>query len=543
MHGIDALVECSLLISEGKSVDVTLQQIMTKAKSLLRAEVASIFLMDEHKDELYSNINSTHGELRVPADAGLVGHVMNTGEAVMVADAYADSRFNNSVDEKTGFRTRSVLCAPLRGKSGSTVGVAQLINKVKPNSVEKEVSSENHDFTKEDLELFRVFSSYAAASVNMSRISELATTQVPALEDFVDVPSQVPSHEREVGLLLEVALQGWQPDMLALAQATSNRPLSTLGLCMFDRLSLIDHFKMDRSKVQNFLIRIEEGYDSRISYHNRAHAASVLHFTYALLVHGGVADAVSYPDCDKHLITLACLLAAAVHDFEHKGLSNDFLVKTGEERALRHNDRSVNENHHIAAAFALLQHPDSNFLSQLSAVEYRRLRSIVVELVLGTDAAEGNKILKVFTENLDAADKVMDMQSTVPSTALYMPKSVQETNTALQIMLKCADLGHLALDWDAHLEWVDRLETEFFAQGDMEKDLEFDEISFLMDRDRPGVSKTQTGFFQFVVMPLFSSLVRAFPAAMPMLAQVETNFESWHDDEVARKTLRKRATM
>jgi len=137
----------------------------------------------------------------------------------------------------------------------------------------------------------------------------------------------------------------------------------------------------------------------------------------------------------------------------------------------------------------------------------------------------------------------MDIQSTVPSTALYMPKSVQETNTALQIMLKCADLGHLALDWDAHLEWVDRLETEFFAQGDMEKDLEFDEISFLMDRDRPGVSKTQTGFFQFVVMPLFSSLVRAFPAAMPMLAQVETNFESWHDDEVARKTLRKRATM
>merc|ERR1712070_406771 len=340
------------------------------------------------------------------------------------------------------------------------------------------------------------------------------------------------------------ALQGWQPDMLALAQATSNRPLSTLGLCMFDRLSLIDHFNLDRSKVQNFLIGIEEGYDCSIAYHNRAHAASVLHFTYALLVHGGIADAVSYPDCDKQLVLLACLLAAAIHDFEHEGLSNDFLVKTGAERALCYNDRNVNENHHVAAAFALMQHPDKNFLSQLSPVQYRRLRSIIVELVLGTDAAEGNKILKGFTDYLDAADKsIVKLTSTAPLQSPYRPTSVPETTSALQIMLKCADLGHLALEWDAHVAWVERLETEFFTQGDMEKTLEFPEISFLMDRDRPGVSKTQTGFFQFVVVPLFSALVRAFPAAMPMLAQVESNFESWSDDEAARSLLNRRATM
>merc|ERR1712232_819649 len=135
----------------------------------------------------------------------------------------------------------------------------------------------------------------------------------------------------------------------------------------------------------------------------------------------------------------------------------------------------------------------------------------------------------------------INKSSIVPLQSPYMPTSVQATTSALQIMLKCADLGHLALKWDAHLEWVDRLEAEFFAQGDMEKALEFPEISFLMDRDRPGVSRTQTGFFQFVVVPLFASLVRAFPDAKPMLAQVERNFASWRDDEVARKTLSKRA--
>lgn len=203
----------------------------------------------------------------------------------------------------------------------------------------------------------------------------------------------------------------------------------------------------------------------------------------------------------------------------------------------------MNENHHVAAAFALMQHPDNNFLSQLSPIQYRRLRSIVVELVLGTDAAEGNKILKVFTEHLDAEDNSIKTPSTDQLQSPYMPTTVQETTSALQIMLKCADLGHLALEWDAHVAWVERLETEFFAQGDMEKTLEFPEISFLMDRDRPGVSKTQTGFFQFVVVPLFASLVRAFPAAMPMLVQVEKNFESWRDDEDARKSLNRRATM
>jgi len=320
--------------------------------------------------------------------------------------------------------------------------------------------------------------------------------------------------------------------------------LSTLGMHMLDHLSLIDHFKLDRSKVHKYLLAIEDGYDCSVAYHNRAHAASVLHFTYALLVHGGIADAVSYPDCDKQLILLACLLAAAVHDFEHEGLSNDFLVKTGAERALCYNDRSVNENHHVAAAFALMQHPDKNFLTQLPPVQYRRLRSIIVELVLGTDAAEGNKILKGFTDYLDAADKsIVKLTSTDPLQSPYMPTMVQETTSALQIMLKCADLGHLALEWDAHVAWVERLETEFFAQGDREKALEFPEISFLMDRERPGVSKTQTGFFQFVVVPLFSSLVRAFPAAMPMLAQVESNFEAWRCDEDARQKLNRRATL
>merc|ERR1712070_212211 len=109
----------------------------------------------------------------------------------------------------------------------------------------------------------------------------------------------------------------------------------------------------------------------------------------------------------------------------------------------------------------------------------------------------------------------------------FVPTSPEEAVLALQIALKCADIGHLALAWPVHMRWVKRLEQEFFAQGDQEKKLGMPEVSFLMDSDKPGVSETQVGFFNFVALPLFRTLAAAFPNASPMNDAVEANFEKW----------------
>jgi len=77
---------------------------------------------------------------------------------------------------------------------------------------------------------------------------------------------------------------------------------------------------------------------------------------------------------------------------------------------------------------------------------------------------------------------------------------------------------------------VRRLESEFFAQGDRERELGLP-VSFLMDRGKPGASETQGGFFDFVVLPLFGELVRAVPAAEPVLLAVKENHHYWmHPD-------------
>jgi len=73
---------------------------------------------------------------------------------------------------------------------------------------------------------------------------------------------------------------------------------------------------------------------------------------------------------------------------------------------------------------------------------------------------------------------------------------------------------------------VCKLEEEFFAQGDLEK-ARGQAVSFLMDRSKPGCTKTQTGFFKFIVFPLFRSLVSVAPFAQPMFDGVTENFNAW----------------
>jgi hypothetical protein len=247
---------------------------------------------------------------------------------------------------------------------------------------------------------------------------------------------------------------------------------------------------------------------------------------HALLVHCDLAKVAAktfqssakgtFADGSGKLETMACLLAAAVHDYEHLGLNNDFLVKTSHERAVRYNDQHVNENHHAAAAFALLNRPELNFLCAFPSKAFERLRGLVIELVLGTDMAKGGLIVKSFEEVL----------ATSADRECFEPNTARDGVLLLQVGMKCSDLGHLTLPWDLHLPWVRRLEAEFFAQGDKEQEAGLP-ISFLMDRSKPGASETQVGFFDFVVLPLFRLLGRAAPDASPLLAAVEANYVAW----------------
>ena len=78
-------------------------------------------------------------------------------------------------------------------------------------------------------------------------------------------------------------------------------------------------------------------------------------------------------------------LAAIIHDFGHKGVNNDFLIKTQDDLAVRYNDRSPMENYHISASWVLLKEEKYNFLKKLPAKALEFLRKLLIDMVLSTD--------------------------------------------------------------------------------------------------------------------------------------------------------------
>lgn len=111
-------------------LEQVLEAFTLKIGQFLRAEKASLWLLDEERRELWSKVFSGEPHTaRVAMGVGIVGRVFETGEPLLVPDAYAEPLFNRAVDEETGFRTRNILAVPLRDSKGEVFGVAQLLNK------------------------------------------------------------------------------------------------------------------------------------------------------------------------------------------------------------------------------------------------------------------------------------------------------------------------------------------------------------------------------------------------------------------------------
>lgn len=117
---------------EERAFDALIDFLAREAVRVMGADRSSIFLLDEEHQELWSRVALGMGrrEIRFPADRGVAGFVVKTGTRLNVPEPYEDARFNPAVDHQTGYRTRSILCAPLRARAGRVIGALQVLNKV-----------------------------------------------------------------------------------------------------------------------------------------------------------------------------------------------------------------------------------------------------------------------------------------------------------------------------------------------------------------------------------------------------------------------------
>jgi sigma-B regulation protein RsbU (phosphoserine phosphatase) len=136
---LKVLIEASKLINSSIEADQLFASILTVARKELGVERGTLYFVDEARREIWAKVAEQAAEIRLPFGRGLAGTVAATGQEIILHDAYADSRFDRSQDARTGFRTRSMLCVPIRNKQSKVVGVLQLLNKVHGSFGEKDL--------------------------------------------------------------------------------------------------------------------------------------------------------------------------------------------------------------------------------------------------------------------------------------------------------------------------------------------------------------------------------------------------------------------
>ncbi len=124
------LVEVVRQMSETFELEPLLRTAERVGRSALGCDRATIFLYDRDRDELYSKVATGTGEIRFSAKLGIAGDAARSQSVVVVPDAYADPRFNQEIDKKTGYRTRNILSVPLVTPDRDVIGVLQLLNKL-----------------------------------------------------------------------------------------------------------------------------------------------------------------------------------------------------------------------------------------------------------------------------------------------------------------------------------------------------------------------------------------------------------------------------
>lgn len=171
----EKLCEASRAVSQHLDPTEACNCIVHESCGILRADRASIFLLTPDKKMLKLHVAEGNLEITVPVGVGIAGTVAQTGEVMNITDAYNDSRFDPSSDQKSGYKTDTILCGPIRNQEGLVLGVVQIINKA------------NGVFNAEDEDIMSMFSLQAGVAVHNAELWQAAQTTQRQFRAMIDI--------------------------------------------------------------------------------------------------------------------------------------------------------------------------------------------------------------------------------------------------------------------------------------------------------------------------------------------------------------------
>jgi len=339
-------------------------------------------------------------------------------------------------------------------------------------------------------------------------------------------------------------LRSWNFDVFemdrALRGGLRGEPMAAAGWALLEDGGLANHFSLDPAKTAKFLSELQRSYVASVTYHNHLHGIDVAQTVHFFLTTGGLGA-----HCEPWE-RLSLVVAALAHDAGHWGLNNHWLNAVDDPLAVTYNYLSPLENMHASKALSLLVTPGCDLLANPS-VPMREVRSLVVELILGTDAAhhavhlaELRAAISSNRQETGGAPNPLHALSAEGGSAFFegfprgtewLARDAASRRLVLKATLRSADVSNPCKPWAYYTEWADRIVQEFFHQGDLERAAGlpsapgFDRGKVTCAADR---ARAQLGFINFVVGPQFEALgevVRLGDSALRHLAENKAEWE------------------
>ncbi|KAJ8304897.1 hypothetical protein KUTeg_018480 [Tegillarca granosa] len=307
--------------------------------------------------------------------------------------------------------------------------------------------------------------------------------------------------------MIRYKLRFFMDHQSAKRQLTSNP--QDVNICEFLRIS--------ETCLTNWLTLIEANYRSSNTYHNSTHSAD------------GVFD-----QSDE----LACLIAAAIHDVDHPGKTNAFLVNQNHPLALLYNDQAVLESHHAALAFQLTLKDDSvNILKNLDSEEYKMLRQSIIDMVLATEMKQHFEHVNKFVNIINKSILKMEETSSVsgngsPDSAAILNQLCTSENKTLikRMLIKCADVSNPCRPLEMCKLWGERIAEEYMTQTDEEKRLGLPVVMPVFDRKTCSIPKSQTSFIDVFINDMFDAW--DYYCDVPeLITHLQDNYRYWKEKE------------
>ncbi|KAJ6224787.1 hypothetical protein RDWZM_003332, partial [Blomia tropicalis] len=398
--------------------------------------------------------------------------------------------------------------SPAAISSGSSTGLAM------PSPM-TEVVERNNNNTSSSIQALAGKTSPARAMSHISGVRKPTLTHTNSL-------TKMPRFGVETGCEDELSkifddIDKWGIDLFKVSEYSNRHPLTAIMYTIFRSRDLMKTFQIPSQTFIRLMLTLEDHYHSEVPYHNSIHAADVAQSVHVLLL----SPALDSVFTDLEILT--ALWAAAIHDIDHPGVTNQYLINSSSELALMYNDESVLEAHSLAVAFKVLQDPDCDIFINLSKKQRQTLRRMTIDMVLATDMSKHMSLL--------ADLKTMVETKKVAGSGVLFLDNYTERIQVLQNMLHCADLSNPTKRLHLYQKWCSLLMEEFFQQGDKERTLGL-EISPMCDRNNSTIEKSQVGFIDYIVHPLWETWADlVHPDAQEILDTLEEN-RDWYQSMI-----------